>query len=134
MRLISMRMVRAVAAAAVVALSACTTSQPPAVSVPSSASPSPPGGQPAYYVVVAGLNVVVRASADGHVTGSVAIPVPAGTARAYAGGEVFGGLDDRHFVIVVSRGGDLPGVSRGHPVPADRLPGWPARATRPAGL
>jgi hypothetical protein len=67
---------------------------------------------PAYYVVVAGLNVVVRASANGHVTGSVAIPVPAGSARAYAGGEVFGGLDDRHFVVVASRGGDLPGVSQ----------------------
>jgi hypothetical protein len=59
---------------------------------------------------VAGLDVVVRASQNGHVTGSVAIPEPAGTARAYAGGEVFGGLDDRHFVIVFSRGGDLPGV------------------------
>lgn len=112
MRLISMRMVRAVAAAAVVALSACTTSQPSAVSVPPSATPSSPGAMPAYYVVVAGLNVIVRASADGHLTGSVAIPVPAGTARAYAGGEVFGGLDDRHFVVVASRGGDLPGVSQ----------------------
>ncbi len=111
MRLISMRMVRAVAAAAVVALSACTTSQPPPASVPSSASPAPADGQPAYYVVVAGLDVVVRASADGHVTGSVAIPVPAGTPRAVVAGEVFGGLDDRHFVVVVSRGGDLPGVS-----------------------
>ena len=66
---------------------------------------------PAYYVVVAGLDVVVRASADGHVAGSVAIPVPAGTPRAVVAGEVFGGLDDRHFVVVVSRGGDLPGVS-----------------------
>jgi len=111
MRLISMRMVRAVAAAAVVALSACTTSQPPVASAPSSAPPAPAGGQPAYYVVVTGLDVVVRASGDGHVTGSVAIPVPAGTPRAYAAGQVFGGLDDRHFVIVVSRGGDLPEVS-----------------------
>jgi len=65
---------------------------------------------PAYYVVVAGLDVVVRSSADGHVAGSVAIPVPAGTPRAIVSGEVFGGLDDQHFVVVVSRGGDLPGV------------------------
>jgi hypothetical protein len=109
MRLITMRIVRAVATAAVVAVSACTTSQPPPASVPSSAAPSPPGA-PAYYVVVAGLDVVVRASGNGHVTGSVALPEQAGNARAYAGGEVFGGLDDRHFVIVFSRGGDLPGV------------------------
>jgi hypothetical protein len=110
MHLITMRIVRAVATAAVVAVSACTTSQPPPASVAPSAAPSPPGA-PAYYVVVAGLDVVVRASGNGRVTGSVAIPVPAGNARAYAGGEVFGGLDDRHFVIVVSRGGDLPDVS-----------------------
>jgi hypothetical protein len=110
MRLISMRMVRAAAAMAVVAVSACA-SQPSVVSVPPSASPSSPGAMPAYYVVVAGLDVVVRASADGHVTGSVAIPVPAGTPRTPAGAEVFGGLDDRHFVVVASRGGDLPGVS-----------------------
>ncbi|MGH3255394.1 MAG: hypothetical protein ACRDOU_08290 [Streptosporangiaceae bacterium] len=96
-------------ATAVVALSACTTSRAPVVSVPSIASPAPPGA-PAYYVVVAGLDVVVRASGNGHVTGSVAIPETAGNARAYAEGEVFGGLDDRHFVIVFSRGGDLPGV------------------------
>jgi hypothetical protein len=111
MRLITMRIVRAVTTAAVVALSACTTSQPPPPSVAPSASPSSPGAMPAYYVVVAGLDVVVRSSADGHVTGSVAIPVPAGTPRAFAGGEVFGGLDDQHFVVVASRGGDLPGVS-----------------------
>jgi len=111
MRLITMRIVRAVATAAVVALSACTTSQPPVASAPSSAPPALAGGQPAYYVVVTGLDVVVRASGDGHVTGSVAIPVPAGSPRAYAAGQVFGGLDDRHFVIVVSRGGDLAGVS-----------------------
>ncbi len=112
MRLTTMRIVRAVAAAGVVALSACTTSQPPPPSVPSSAAPSLPASVPAYYVVVAGLDVVVRASADGHVTGSVAIPVPAGTPRGFAGAEVFGGLDDRHFVVVASRGGDLPGVSQ----------------------
>jgi len=110
MRLISMRMVRAMAVSAVVAVSACATSQPPVVSVPSSAAPAQPGA-PAYYVVVAGLDVVVRASGDGHVTGSVAIPEQAGTSRAYAGAEVFGGLDDRHFVIVFSRGGDLLGVA-----------------------
>jgi hypothetical protein len=66
---------------------------------------------PGYYVVVAGREVVVRASADGHVTGSVAIPVPAGNAISPVGGEPFAGADDRHFVIVVSRGGDLPGVA-----------------------
>jgi hypothetical protein len=54
---------------------------------------------------------VVRASADGHVTGSVALPGPAATGRAYPGGEPFGSADGRHFVIVFSRGGDLPGVS-----------------------
>jgi hypothetical protein len=66
---------------------------------------------PGYYVVVAGRQIVVRASADGHVTGSAAIPVPAGNARSSVGGEPFASADDRHFVIVVSRGGDLPGVA-----------------------
>jgi hypothetical protein len=66
---------------------------------------------PGYYVVVAGREVVVRASGDGHVTGSVAIPVPAGNAISPVGGEPFASTDGRHFVIVVSRGGDLPGVA-----------------------
>ncbi len=66
---------------------------------------------PRHYVVVAGLEVVVRASGDGQVTGSVAIPGLAGTARAFAGAAAFGGADSRHFVIAVSRGGDLPGVA-----------------------
>jgi hypothetical protein len=66
---------------------------------------------PGYYVVVAGLDVVVRASGDGHVAGSIAIPVPAGNARSPVSGEPFASTDDRHFVIVVSRGGDLPGVA-----------------------
>jgi hypothetical protein len=66
---------------------------------------------PGYYVVAAGREVVVRASGDGHVTGSVAIPVPAGTLRSPVGGAPFGSADDRHIVIVVSRGGDLPGVA-----------------------
>ena len=111
-RLMSMRVLKAAAAVVcVAAVSACSTSQPPPASVPSGASPSAAGAMPADYVVVAGLDVVVRASADGHVTGSVAIPVPAGTPRAVATAEVFGGLDDRHFVVVASRGGDLPGVS-----------------------
>jgi hypothetical protein len=70
-----------------------------------------PSGMPGYYVVVAGREVIVRASRDGHVTGSVAIPVPAGNARAPVGGEPFGSSDGRDFVIVVSRGGDLPGVA-----------------------
>jgi len=66
---------------------------------------------PRYYVVVAGLEITVRASAGGHVTGSVAIPVAAGNARSSVGGEPFASADGRHFVIVVSRGGDLPGVA-----------------------
>ena len=52
----------------------------------------------------------MRASGDGHVTGSAAIPGPA-AGRALAGGQAFGSADGRHFVIVVSRGGDLPGVA-----------------------
>ena len=113
-RLISMRAVKVVAAAAVVcvaALSACTASQPSPAGVPPNISLSPAGGMPSYYVVVTGREVVVRASADGHVTGSAAIPVPAGNAISPVGGEPFAGADDRHFVIVVSRGGDLPGVA-----------------------
>ena len=66
---------------------------------------------PGYYVVVAGLDVVVRALGDGHVAGSIAIPVPAGNARSQVSGVPFASTDDRHFVIVVSRGGDLPGVA-----------------------
>jgi len=109
-----MRAVKVVAAAAVVcvvALSACTASQPSPASVPANVPLPPLGGMPGYYVVVAGREVVVRASADGHLTGSVAIPVPAGNARSPLRGEPFAGTDDRHFVIVVSRGGDLPGVA-----------------------
>jgi hypothetical protein len=45
------------------------------------------------------------------VTGSVAIPVAAGNALSGVGGEPFASADGRHFVIVVSRGGDLPGVA-----------------------
>jgi len=66
---------------------------------------------PGFYLVVSGLEVVVRASADGRVTGSIAIPVPATTGRDSVGGQAFGSADGRHFVIVVSRGGDLPGVA-----------------------
>jgi hypothetical protein len=98
----------------VVALSARTASQRPSASVPAGVSPPLPSGMPGYYVVVAGLEapeVVVRASDDGHVTGSVAIPVAPGSLRAPVGGEPFASADGRHFVIVVSRGGDLPGVS-----------------------
>jgi hypothetical protein len=69
------------------------------------------GGMPRYYVVVAGREIVVRASGDGHVTGSVAIPGLAGNARSAVGGEPFASTDGRRFVIVVSRGGDLPGVA-----------------------
>src|SRR4029077_9303903 len=109
-----MRAVRAVAAAAAVcvaAVSACTASQHSPASVPAGVSLPRPGGMPGYYVVVAGREVVVRASGDGHVTGSVAIPGPAGNARSPVGGEPFASADGRRFVIVVSRGGDLPGVS-----------------------
>jgi hypothetical protein len=66
---------------------------------------------PGYYVVVAGPEVVIRASGNGHVTGSVAIPVPPGTPRSLVSGEPFGTADDGHVIIVVSRGGDLPGVA-----------------------
>jgi hypothetical protein len=111
--LISMRAAKAVAAAAicVAALSACTAGQHPPVSGPAGTSLPRPGGTPRFYLVVAGLEVAVRAAADGHVTGSVAIPVQPGTARSPVGGEPFAGADDQHFVIVVSRGGDLPGVA-----------------------
>ena len=109
-----MRAVSAAAAAAAVCvavLSACTASQHSPASVPAGVSRPLPGGMPRYYVVVAGLEITVRASGDGHVTGSAAIPVPAGNARSSVGGEPFASADDRHFVIVVSRGGDLPGVA-----------------------
>jgi hypothetical protein len=66
---------------------------------------------PGYYVVVAGQEVVVRASGNGHVTGSVAIPAAAGTPRSLVSGEPFGAADDQQVIIVVSRGGDLPGVA-----------------------
>jgi len=66
---------------------------------------------PGYYVVAAGREVIVHASGDGRVTGSVAIPVAAGNALSGVSAEPFGSADDRHFVIVVSRGGDLPGVA-----------------------
>ena len=59
----------------------------PPVSAPADVSLPLPGGRPGYYVVVAGREVVVRASGDGHVTGSVAIPVPAGNAISPVGGE-----------------------------------------------
>ena len=109
-----MRAVKVVAAAGAVCvavLSGCTAGQRSPVSVPSGTSLARPGGMPRFYLVVAGLGVVVRASADGHVTGSVAIPVRPGNARSPVGGVPFAGADDRHFVIVVSRGGDLPGVA-----------------------
>jgi hypothetical protein len=66
---------------------------------------------PDYYVVISGLRVVVRASGDGHVTGSAAIPVAAETPRVFVKAEAFGVADGRHFVILISRGGDLPGVA-----------------------
>lgn len=119
MRLIDVRAFRAVTVAAVVcvtALSACTTttttSQRSPASVPTGAARPAGNAMPRYYVVVAGLKVVVRASGDGHVTGSAPIPVASpGNVHAYVTAEVFGGLDDQHFVIVASRYGDLPGVA-----------------------
>ncbi|HEV3380303.1 MAG TPA: hypothetical protein VG142_04920, partial [Trebonia sp.] len=110
-----MRAVRVVVAAAaavcIAALSACTGSQPSPASVPAGVSLPLPSAMPGYYVVVAGREVVVRASGDGHVTGSVAIPGPAGNAISPVVGEPFASADGRHFVVVVSRGGDLPGVA-----------------------
>jgi hypothetical protein len=113
-RLFCMRAVKAVAAAAVVcvmALSGCTASQRIPVSVPANASLPPPGGMPGFYLVVAGLEVVVRASADGHVTGTAAIPGPGATGPTWLASEPFGSPDGRHFVIAVSRGGQVPGVA-----------------------
>ena len=95
----------------VAALAACTTGHRPPTDAPASQQPTPPDGMPGHYVVVDRLEAVVRASGDGHVTGSVAIPVPAGTPRTFVGAEAFGDAGGRHFVIVVSRGGDLPGVA-----------------------
>ena len=136
-----MRVVGVVAAAAVVgvaALSACTASQGSPASVPAGVpagvSLPLPGGMPGYYVVVAGLEITVRASDDGHVTGSVAIPGPAGNARSMVGGEPFASADGRHFVIVVSRGGDLPGVSDDALFRLTVSPGRPTRETEPAEL
>jgi hypothetical protein len=99
-----MRAVRIVAAAAVVslaALSACIPGQRSAARVPAAASLPPPGGMPGYYIVAAGREVVVRASGDGHVMGSVAIPVPAGTPRSPVGEPVMS-ADGRHVVIARS--------------------------------
>jgi hypothetical protein len=114
-RLKSVRAGRAVAAAAVVCvmvLSGCTAGQHSSLSVPAGTSLPRPGGMPGFYLVVAGLEVVVRASADGHVTGTAAIPVPAaGAGHAWVGGEAFGSTDGRHFVIVIGQAGGLPGVA-----------------------
>ncbi len=67
---------------------------------------------PGFYLVVDGLQVVVRASADGHVTGTAAIPVPPASAgRTWVLGEAFGSGDGRHFVIVMSQAGGPPGVA-----------------------
>jgi hypothetical protein len=106
-----MRAVKAWAAICIGALSGCAAGQPALVSSPAAASRPAPSGMPGYYVVVSGLEVVVRASADGHVTGSVTLPGPRSVGRTVAGGEPFGSPDGRNFLIVVSRGGDLPGVS-----------------------
>lgn len=110
-----MRAVRVVVAAAALAcaaaLSGCTAGQSSGVSVSPGTVVPRPGGMPRFYLVVAGLEVTVRASGDGHVTGTVTIPGPAALGRGNISGEPFGGAGGRHFVIVVSRGGDLPGVA-----------------------
>jgi hypothetical protein len=113
-RLISMRAVKVVAAVAVICvavLSGWLVGQRSPISVPMGASLQRLGGMPRFYLVVAGLEVVVRASADGHVTGTAAIPVPPASGRTSVDGEAFGSSDGLQFVIVVSRGGDLPGVA-----------------------
>ena len=95
-----MRAVIVVAAAAVVcvaALSACTASERSPASVPAGVSLPLPGGMPGYYVVVAGREVVVRASGDGHVTGSVTIAVRTGTPLSPVGGEPFGSAEGLDF-------------------------------------
>ena len=109
-----MRAVKVMAAAALMcaaALSGCTAGPGPRVSVPAGTALPRAGGMPRFYLVVAGLQVVVRASGDGHVTGTAAIPGPAALGRGEVSGAPFGSADGRHFVIVVSRGGDLPGVA-----------------------
>jgi hypothetical protein len=82
---------------------------------------------PGFYLVVDGLEVVVRASADGHVTGTAAIPVPAaGAGSPWVLGEAFGSADGRHFVIVMSQVGqnDVAFVSLFHlTVSPDGQPG-----------
>jgi len=113
-RLTGMRVVKAAAAAAVVcvsAVSACTASQHSSVSGPAGISTLRPGGMPGFYLVVDGLQVVVRASADGHVTGTAVIPGPAATEWTWVYSEPFGSMDGRHFVIAVARGGQVPGVA-----------------------
>jgi hypothetical protein len=79
--------------------------------MPADISPPRPGSLPGFYLVVAGLKAVVRSSADGRVTGWVAIPGPTAAGRNSVGAEAFGSEDGRHFVIAVSVGGDLPGVA-----------------------
>lgn len=108
----SARAGKAVAAASVVCvtiLSGCTAGQHSSVGVRAGTSLLRPGGMPGFYLVVAGLEVVVRA--DGHVTGTAAIPVPAAAGRAWVGGEAFGSADGRQFVIVMSQAGGRPGVA-----------------------
>jgi hypothetical protein len=114
MRLIRMRGVKAVAAAVVlcvVALSACTSGQSSSVSVSASTSLARSDGMPRFYLVMTGLEAVVRATADGHVTGSIAIPGPPTTMFVAVRAQPFGSADDRQFVIVVSQVTSLPGVA-----------------------
>jgi hypothetical protein len=108
------RTVKVVAAAAVIgvaALSGWLVGQRSPASVPMGALPQRPGGMPPFYLVVAGPEATVRASADGRVTGTAAIPEPTATGRDLVDGQVFGSSDGLHFVIAVSVGGDLPGVA-----------------------
>jgi hypothetical protein len=101
-----MRAVRIIAVmVAAGALAGCTASAPVATLV------AAPGGMPRYYVTMAGASAMVRDSATGRVTGSVRVPVSVLRGRDDTYLTVYGAADDRHFVIEVSNGGDLPGVS-----------------------
>jgi len=73
------------------------------VNVPAGTSAPRPSGMPGFYLVVDGLDVVVRASADGHVTGTAPIPVPTGAGSSWVQGEAVGSADGRHFVIIMSQ-------------------------------
>lgn len=84
---------------------------------------------PRYYVTMAGATAVVRNPASGRVTGSVRLPVTISRGEDVTSLTV-SAAGDRHFVIEVSNGGDLPGVSEDTfytlSVSAGGRPGTPA--------